>query len=346
MNWEYKDTAFDVWWPKGFIRANGRKKQPQAYIIQHLPNKVRKEIEAGVAVIEGKRADGSVIARYVDATRKHVTTQWSYTSHSAEHGGTGILKSIIPERRFPFPKSLYAVEDSLRLFVGDKPSATILDFFAGSGTTAHAVMRLNRQDEGRRQCISVTNNEVAASEQGSLREQGLRPGDPEWEEHGICNSITKPRIEAAINGQTPEGSPITGSYRYTDEFPMADGFLENAEFFALTYETPVGVSYQTAFARISPLLWLRAGGKGSRIERLPKAGWALADSYGLLIDLDCATPFLRAMRKVVGVTSAYIVTDDDRQFQALARRLPDGVEPVRLYESYLTNFAFVNGDEA
>jgi adenine-specific DNA-methyltransferase len=43
---------------------------------------------------------------------------------------------------------------------------------------------------------------------------------------------------------------------------------------------------------------------------------------------------------------AFIVTDDERRFQALARRLPHGVEPVRLYESYLTNFAFANGDEA
>jgi adenine-specific DNA-methyltransferase len=41
---------------------------------------------------------------------------------------------------------------------------------------------------------------------------------------------------------------------------------------------------------------------------------------------------------------AFIVTDDDRRFQALARRLPDGVEPVRLYESYLTNFSFANGE--
>lgn len=123
MNWEYTDSAFDNWWPKGFIRANGRKDQPQAYIIQHLPNKARKEIAAGTAVIEKRREDGSVIAKYVNATLKHVTTQWEFTSHSAEHGGTGILKSLIPERRFPFPKSLYAVEDSLRFFVGDKPNA-------------------------------------------------------------------------------------------------------------------------------------------------------------------------------------------------------------------------------
>lgn len=60
----------------------------------------------------------------------------------------------------------------------------ILDFFSGSGTTAHAVMRLNRQDGGSRQCISVTNNEVAADEQKALRENGLRPGDADWEKYG------------------------------------------------------------------------------------------------------------------------------------------------------------------
>ncbi|MEA3412699.1 MAG: DNA methyltransferase [Pseudomonadota bacterium] len=69
-----------------------------------------------------------------------------------------LISKFIPGRKFPFPKSLYAVEDALRYFVADKPHATVLDFFSGSGTTAHAVMRLNRQDSGRRRCISVTNN--------------------------------------------------------------------------------------------------------------------------------------------------------------------------------------------
>jgi adenine-specific DNA-methyltransferase len=178
MNWEYTDSAFDKWWREGYIRANGKKDEPQPYIIQHLPNKARNEIADGIAIVERKRSDGSIIAKYVNATFKHVTTQWDFTSHSAEHGGTGIIKSIIPGRKFPFPKSLYAVEDALRFFIANKPEAIILDFFSGSGTTAHAVMRLNKQDGGRRQCISVTNNEVAASEQKLLREQGLRPGTP------------------------------------------------------------------------------------------------------------------------------------------------------------------------
>ena len=251
-------------------------------------------------------------------------------SHNAENGGSLVISKLIPDRRFPFPKSLYAIEDALRFFVVNKPKAVILDFFSGSGTTAHAVMRLNKQDGGQRQCISVTNNEVAADEQKALREKDLRPGDPDWEQWGICDYITKPRVAAAITGNTPDGQPIKGDYKFTDEFPMANGFGENAEFFTLTYETPVAVSYQTAFSRIAPLLWLRSGSLGRRIEKLPTAGWHVADAYGLLVELDKATDFLKAARKAKALRIAYIVTDDERRFQALARRLPEGVEAIRL----------------
>jgi adenine-specific DNA-methyltransferase len=205
-------------------------------------------------------------------------------------------------------------------------------------------MRLNRQDGGHRQCISVTNNEVAADEQKTLREQGLRPGDAEWEKHGICDYITKPRVAAAITGKTPEGEPIKGDYKFTDEFPMADGFEENAEFFTLTYEAKGAVNHNLAFARIAPMLWLRAGAQGKRIDKLPACGWAVADTYALLSSVDQATPFIEAVHQAEGLRIAYVVTDDDRRFQALAKLLPKGVEPVRLYESYLTNFSITNGE--
>ncbi len=84
----------------------------------------------------------------------------------------------------------------------------------------------------------VTNNEVSADEATELRRRGLLPGDSEWETLGICEHITKPRLRAAISGETPEGKPIKGSYKFVDEFPMAEGFEENMEFFDLTYEDP------------------------------------------------------------------------------------------------------------
>jgi adenine-specific DNA-methyltransferase len=206
------------------------------------------------------------------------------------------------------------------------------------------VMRLNKQDTGSRQCISVTNNEVAAKEQDVLWKKGLRQGDPEWERFGICDHITKPRVEAAITGKTPDGNSIKGDYKFTDEFPLADGFEQNAEFFTLTYESPIAVNHNMAFARIAPLLWMRAGSQGKRIDKLPSEGWAVVDTYGFLADVDAATPFIKAINKAKDLFVAYIVTDDDRRFQAIAQRLPEGVEAVRLYESYLTNFSFANGE--
>ena len=112
----------------------------------------------------------------------------------------------------------------------------------------------------------------------------------------------------------------------------------------MTYETPLSVNHNMAFARIAPLLWLRAGSLGKRIDKLPTEGWAVVDAYGLLVDVDAATPFVKTVSKAKDLRVVYIVTDDDRRFQAIARRLPEGVEPVRLYESYLTNFSFANGE--
>ncbi|WP_370301270.1 site-specific DNA-methyltransferase [Pseudooceanicola sp.] len=302
-----------------------------------------KRVENGELKVVGRSDDGRIITEAGEGAARKAKTMWTVGAHDASAHGTALLSRFVPTRKFPFPKSLYAVEDAIRFFVLDKPEATILDFFSGSGTTAHAVMRLNKQDGGRRQCISVTNNEVAADEQKALTKVGLRPGDPDWEKWGICDYITKPRIKAAITGQTPDGSPVKGDYKFTDEFPMADGFEENAEFFTLTYETPVSISHNRAFARIAPLLWMRAGSEGRRIDALPGAGWEVADTYGLLTDLDAAAPFVDAVEAKGGIRIAYIVTDDDRRFQSVAQRLPEGVEVVRLYESYLTNFRFSMG---
>ena len=331
-------------WRKGYVRVTNWKPLSGSGSVQYLQTGVIKRIDSGEITITGQAEDGSVQGHLVSGVKKTSPKRvWNLPSHNAETGGTNMLSAFIPGRRFPFPKSLYAVEDALRFIVAENSKAIILDFFAGSGTTAHAVMRLNRQDGGQRQCISITNNEVGADEQATLRKKGLRPGDAAWEKHGICDFITKPRIEAAITGRTPDGAPIKGDYKFTDEFPMADGFAENAEFFTLSYEAPVAVSHNRAFERIAPLLWLRAGAQGHRIDKLPPAGFAVADTYALLSEPDKATAFIRAVKLVKALRVAFIVTDDERRFQSIARRLPHGVEPVRLYESYLTNFRFALG---
>jgi adenine-specific DNA-methyltransferase len=193
----------------GYVRATpGHDKQP--FIISYLTAPNIKKVEAGELKVTGLNGDGSKIVVSVEGKLSRPSTVWREKSHSAGDYGTKLVSSFIPSRKFPFPKSLFAVEDTIRFFVEAKRNATVLDFFSGSGTTAHAVMRLNKQDGGRRQCISITNNEVAADEHKALRQQNLRPGDPDWEKWGICDYITKPRIKAAITGQTPDGDPIKG----------------------------------------------------------------------------------------------------------------------------------------
>jgi adenine-specific DNA-methyltransferase len=329
---------------KGYAFVSGKDEARKTWSLKYLLSGTISAIESGKIQVLPTGDRGQVVSIEENQKLRVGKTVWNRPSHNAGKHGSDLLRSLLPNRRFPFPKALYAVEDALRFFTREKTCAVVLDFFSGSGTTAHAVMRLNRQDGGHRQCISVTNNEVAADEQKALREQGLRPGDAEWEKHGICDYITKPRVAAAITGKTPSGEPIKGDYKFTDEFPMAEGFEANAEFFTLTYEARNAVNHNLAFARIAPLLWLRAGSQGTRIDKLPATGWALADTYGLLTEIDQATPFIRAVQKAPSLRVAYIVTDDDRRFQAIAKRLPNTVEPVRLYESYLTNFSFTNGE--
>ena len=344
MTWGLNPDSLKKLMAKGFVKVvKNKRRGGQGFSVYYLTSGKAKAIDSGAAVVTGHNADGSVRAKYVEGQKAMPTTMWVREAHNAQSHGTKLLSKFVPTRKFPFPKSLYAVEDSIRFFIGEKRTAVVLDFFSGSGTTAHAVMRLNKQDGGKRQCISVTNNEVGADEQAKLRCDALRPGDPEWEQWGICDFITKPRIKAAIKGETPEGQLIKGEYKFIDEFPMADGFKENAEFFTLTYETPVAVSHNRAFERIAPLLWMRAGSEGCRIDSLPASGWAVADCYGLLTDLDQAAPFAETIHGKDSIRITYIVTDDERRFQSVVRQLPETVEPVRLYESYLTNFRFSMG---
>ncbi len=343
MNWGLTPQSLKERLKGGYVKAVfGRKdKEPTLY---YLTSGQITDIENGNLIVKGKEPSGAAIVEFGTGKASMPPTQWDIESHSAQEHGKSIIKALIPGHDFDFPKSLYAVEDVLRLFVVSKPNATILDFFSGSGTTAHAVMRLNKQDDGKRQCICITNNEVGADEQKALEEKKLRPGDEDWEKWGICNYITKPRVEAAITGKTPQGKKIVGDYKFTDEFPMSDGFKENAEFFDLTYETSIAVSHNLAFSRIAPLLWMRAGSQGKRINTIPKSGYEVVESYGLLVDLDKATDFCKEIRKTESVRIAYIVTNDDRRFQIIIKRLPDSVEPVRLYESYLKNFEITGGE--
>jgi adenine-specific DNA-methyltransferase len=121
------------------------------------------------------------------------------------------LVETITQKKFPYPKSLYSILKCIEPVVLSKPDAIVLDFFAGSGTTFHALSLINQVHGGNRQCILVTNNEVHPENTAKqLIANGINRGTAEFEKHGICQTITYPRCRNVINGYREDGTEIPG----------------------------------------------------------------------------------------------------------------------------------------
>jgi len=125
----------------------------------------------------------SVLRGKINYIRK---TVWDDARYNANIYGTQLLSQILPDK-FPFPKSLYLVKECIMAAEQNK-NGIILDFFAGSGTTGHAVLELNKQDGGKRRFILNTNNE-----------------------NNICEEITYERITRVMTGyKNKKGKKVEG----------------------------------------------------------------------------------------------------------------------------------------
>ena len=149
--------------------------------------KARKNLNIEIFGKNNRNGGYMIVQKY----RKSVRMQRSIWDDKefVNERGSEILKEILTQNIFSYPKSLHTIKRVLEL--GTNTNSTILDFFAGSGTTLHATMQLNAEDGGNRQCILVTNNE-----------------------NNICEEVTYVRNERVINGYTtPKGEHIEGLKR-------------------------------------------------------------------------------------------------------------------------------------
>ena len=119
-------------------------------------------------------------------------TVWVDPKYDASRHGSSILNKLV-DSHFDFPKSIHAVKDCLECVIKEKREALVLDFFAGSGTTGHAVSLLNKEDDGARRFILCTNNEG-----------------------NIAREVCQPRIKAVIKGHAdyPDITGIPSNLKY------------------------------------------------------------------------------------------------------------------------------------
>ncbi|MDI6751394.1 MAG: site-specific DNA-methyltransferase [bacterium] len=131
---------------------------------------------------EAKKEGNKVVIYHKYREQQVLKNVWTDKKYQSEFHGTNLLKKIFGDKRFDYPKSLYLVMDILK--ITSKEDSVILDFFAGSGTTGHAVLELNKEDGGNRQFILCTNNE---------NNNGNGHG-------GVAQGVCYPRIKKVIGG--------------------------------------------------------------------------------------------------------------------------------------------------
>ena len=333
---------------KGFLRVNNWSSKEKTGTVYYLPSGTIRDIETGKAVITGRNPDGSVIAKYTDEGVTPPKRVWNMKTHNAETYGTNVLNAMIG-KRFNYPKSLYAVQDTLRFFVANKPNALIVDFFAGSGTTLHAVNLLNAEDGGHRRCILVTNNEVSADEAKTLSAQGYQPGDPEWEQYGIARYVTWPRTVCSIEGHDVNGKPLKGDYITSGEEPMhmADGFKANAAFFKLGFLDKNAVALGRQFKELLPVLWLKAGAHGpcpslEEAAEMPAMLVLPENHFAVLTNESQYETFATQVNIEDAITTVYIVTDSEPGYREMISGL-HAEDTYQLYRDYLDNFRINHG---
>ncbi|MEI2391234.1 DNA methyltransferase [Priestia megaterium] len=455
MNWGLTGPSLKKLIDNGFVRVLKSSNEHQAYNFSYITLPSVNKVNEGIYHVSGTREDGTKIVVIPGGKPKKVPTVWSKNLYDANAYGSQVLGELIPGKKFPFPKSIYAVKDSLKTFVGNKSDALILDFFAGSGTTLHAVNLLNAEDGGNRRCILVTNNEVSEDEANSMKNKGYQPGDFEWEKQGICQSVTWPRTKNSILGKRedetfPEGiyytdsshkktkkrsffqlsfsssemlettakkkqlvsllgkenlpqSLVTSDSKYIisekhkssilfdDKFlddwvsaldeqrhitkfyivtanntifknakkmiadllgditlyepikiPMSDGFKANVEYFKLAFLDKNSIALGQQFREILPILWLKSGAVGERIElpvdtELPSMLIPKLSNFAILIDESYFAEFNKQISEANNLTHIYIVTNSEEAFREMASQIK--VKNVtQLYRDYIDNF--------
>ena len=338
--WRMQPSSLKEKIEKGLVRIGAYDKKNDRYTILYLADVQEERIRKKDIVITGHRLDGSVIVEYAKTKKSIPTTVWGGSLFSASEHGSKIITKIFGDKRFSFPKSFYATKLTMAPFIINNPNALVVDFFAGSGTTLHAVNLLNAEDGGYRRCILVTNNEVSADEAKTLTAQGFQPGDEEWERLGIARYVTWPRTVCSIEGHDINGQPLKGNYLGSD-IPMSEGFQANAAYFKLGFLDKTSVALGQQFQQMLPTLWMKAGAKGPcpqlEVGDVPPMLILPENGFAILSEEAAFEEFAERVNEKPEIETVYLITDYEAGYRAMSKGL-NAPRTFQLYRDYLDNF--------
>lgn len=310
---------------QGYAYVSSRDAERGTWTIRYLLEGTILSIQRGEIIVDGKGERGEAILRRIEKKQTIAKTMWVRGKHTAGGaGGTALVSEVLQRNNtFSFPKSIYSTKDAIDVGVGDRKNAIIVDFFAGSGTTLNAVNLLNAIDGGQRQCILVTNNEVSEDEARRLIAQGSQQGQKEWEQHGVCRSVTWPRSKFTILGRRDDGTPLPGDYltgkQIAREKPRTIRQLGFAE------------GRHLSVAQRKQIVALLPAVPQNKVDDGP---WLLDDAIpvSILWDVQRSPDWLDALADADHVTEIGVVTLENRLFTALKAQIAETLGPLTLNE--------------
>lgn len=318
-NWQLSPEELKERLKKGYVKI-GRYKNGNIPISYLKKGSISKIENREVELLGYDEVSGTVIVDNCNYIHEFIPgSQWNIPCHDATYKGTQLLSKFIGSR-FEFPKSLYAVHDILRFFIANKPDALIVDFFAGSGTTLHAVNLLNAEDGGNRRCIMVTNNEIGEASERELTAKGFKPGDEEWENLGIARYVNWPRTVASITGLDVKGQLIKGEYLtyLTTEKESNRRFQQ--------------ISFVNDFSSLSlsekkDLVTVLSKGSIAKSSVENDASYIIDNDLAIAILLDeaSASDWLDELEGQNGIRDFIICTADKKLFNSLKKRITESL---------------------
>ena len=197
--WRLIPSRLSKDWEKGYIKIAPQNpgKTQNLFTVQYLSDGIIKKIEKGELETHRISDDSRVPTIDVDNYRTAgatIQTIWTEKAYYTTNGGNEMADILGSKKAFSYPKPLALVSEITQRIANEE--SIVLDFFAGSGTTGHAVMKINAEDGGSRRFILCTNNE-----------------------NNICREVTYERIKRVID---KEGYAASLKYFKVDYIPVSE----------------------------------------------------------------------------------------------------------------------------
>jgi adenine-specific DNA-methyltransferase len=315
--WQVKPETLMELQQAGFVRVRHHKAGPggNQFSISYVKSGNRAKIIDGTIPTIGRESSGALILGQ-SARNVIPKTVWRRARHDAGKWGSRVLRENLGDVVFDYAKSPYAVLDCLAAAVSHKQDALILDFFAGSGTTLLATLLLNERDQGRRQCILVTNNEVSIENSNLLTIAGMQPGDVAWENKGVCKSVTWPRAKNTILGTNSDGTPLSGEY--------FDSNLLEREISREVFQLSFAEGPELSSIMRKDLLKLIDGVSGSDLK---DKSFCVSKNGLIAVVFDDMDIFLEELEDFPNIEKVFIVTKNKSGFKAAKEAILEELGP-------------------